>query len=71
MCLEMPDPSEEERPEPPTVLFGTCAWLSRKFGWSVHKTRLAVAFMAVLDPTFFVGLVYIVTGIILGDDPPD
>lgn len=71
MCLEMLDPSEEERLEPPAVLFGTCAWLARKFGWDVHKIRLAVAFMAVLDPVCLVGFVYVITGIIAGDNPPD
>lgn len=70
MCLEMLEPSEEKL-EPPAVLLGTCAWLTRKFGWNVHKVRLATAFIAVLDPTCFVGAVYVIAGIFAGDDAPD
>lgn len=71
MEMEMFDPEEEEKLEPPAVLLGTCAWLARKYGWNVHKIRLAMAFVAVLDPVCLVGFAYVITGIIAGDGLPD
>lgn len=53
------------------VLFGTCTWLARKFGWSTAQTRFVVAFLAVADPTFAVGLLYVIAGLTLGDGPAD
>lgn len=51
------------------VLFGTCVWIAREFGWDITSTRFIVAALAVLDPTFFVGLVYVVVGLVVRDTP--
>ena len=53
--------------KPPAVLFGTCAWIARKLGRDVMWVRLTVAFVAVLDPTFIVGLAYVIAGMIVGE----
>lgn len=52
------------------VLFGTCAWIARRLGRDVTSTRLVVASAAVLDPTFIVGLAYVLAGMMVGDGPP-
>ncbi len=55
--------------KPPAVLFGTCAWIAWKLGRDVMWVRLIMAFVAVLDPTFIVGLAYVVAGMIVGNPP--